>query len=417
MSNQLILVLNCGSSSLKAALIDHASGELILSCLAEKLTSNDAFVTFKYFEHPHVQPIDRRSWFVGKSDGEKHQIEMGENNDHKSVVQALLDELKAHDLHTMIKAIGHRAVHAGEKYNSSVLVDDNVIAALEECIPLAPLHNPANLIGIRAAQEVFPDLPNVCVFDTAFHQTLPEYAYTYAVPQELYKKYGFRRYGFHGTSFRYVAPTAAELLGKDVNNCSMVIAHLGNGASVCAVKNGQSVDTSMGITPLEGLVMGTRSGDVDASAYPFLAENAGMDIKQVNDLLNKKSGLLGISGLSNDCRTLQEAAAEGHEGAKLALEVMTYRLAKYIAAMSIATDGIDALVFTGGIGENSDLVRSKTVARLRSMGLEIDEAANQDVRFGKAGFISPKGKTPAVLVVPTNEERMIAIDTARLAKL
>ncbi|WP_107688834.1 acetate kinase [Neisseria wadsworthii] len=417
MTNDLILVLNCGSSSLKGALIDNKTGGLILSCLAEKLTTPEAYITFKYFDNADIRPVSRRSWFVDRKDGDKHEVSLSDRYDHTGAVEALLEELRAHDLQDMVRAIGHRVVHGGEKYSGSVVIDDKVMAVLEECIPLAPLHNPANLTGIRAAQSIFPGLVNVGVFDTAFHQTMPEHAYTYAVPQELYQKYGFRRYGFHGTSFRYVAPVAAEIIGKDINDCSLVIAHLGNGASVCAVKNGESQDTSMGVTPLEGLVMGTRSGDLDPSTCSFLADNAGMDVKAVTDMLNKKSGLLGISGLSNDCRTIQEAAAEGHAGAKLALEVMTYRLAKYIAAMAVATNGIDALVFTGGIGENSDVVRSKTVNYLGFLGLTIDEEANKATRFGASGIISQKGREPAVVVVPTNEERMIAMDTGRLAGL
>ena len=398
MSKQLILVLNCGSSSLKGAVIDNQNGDVLLSCLGEKLTTPDAYITFK-------------------KDGQKHKVELSDRHDHTGAVGALLDELKKYGLDADVKAIGHRVVHGGEKYSASVLIDDAVIAQLEACIPLAPLHNPANLTGIRAAQAIFAGLPNVAVFDTAFHQTMPEHAYTYAVPRSLYKNYAFRRYGFHGTSFRFVAPEAARIIGKDVKNCRLVIAHLGNGASITAVKNGQSQDTSMGFTPLEGLVMGTRSGDVDAGIYPFLANNAGMSVEEVNDLLNKKSGLLGISELSNDCRVVEEAAAEGHEGAKLAMDVMTYRLAKYIAAMAVATGGIDALVFTGGIGENSDTVRAKTVERLGFLGLHIDPAANTDVRFGKEGIISPQGATPAVVVVPTNEELMIAHDTAALSGL
>ena len=398
MSNNLILVLNCGSSSLKGALLDDDSGEVLLSCLAEKLTTPDAYITFK-------------------KDGEKHQVSLSHHYDHTGAVEALLEELKAHGLQDKVKAIGHRVVHGGEKYSGSVLIDDDVIATLEACIPLAPLHNPANLTGIRAAQAIFAGLPNVGVFDTAFHQTMPAHAYTYAVPRSLYREHGFRRYGFHGTSYRYVAPTAAEILGKDVKDCRLVIAHLGNGASIAAVKNGESQDTSMGITPLEGLVMGTRSGDIDASVFPFLAANAGMNADQVNDMLNKKSGLLGISELSNDCRAIEEAAAEGHEGAKLALEVMTYRLAKYVASMAVATGGIDALVFTGGIGENSELVRRKTVEYLGFLGLEIDQEANLATRFGAAGIISPAGKAAAVLVVPTNEELMIAHDTSRLSDI
>ena len=398
MAHNLILVLNCGSSSLKGALIDNESKELVMSCLAEKLTTPDAYITFK-------------------KDGEKHTVTLTDRHDHTGAVGALLDEMKSLGLQEHVKAIGHRVVHGGEKYSGSVVITDDVIATLEACIPLAPLHNPANLTGIRAAQTIFPNLPNIGVFDTAFHQTMPEHAYTYAVPRELYRQHGFRRYGFHGTSYRYVAPTAAKLLGTDVNHCRLVIAHLGNGASICAVKNGESMDTSMGVTPLEGLVMGTRSGDVDPSVYSFLAANAGMSAEAVTDMLNKKSGLLGISELSNDCRAIEEGAAEGHEGAKLAMEVMTYRLAKYIASMAVATGGIDALVFTGGIGENSMAVRSKTVAYLNFLGLEIDEKANEATRFGAEGIISPAGKKPAVLVVPTNEELMIAMDTSRLAGL
>lgn len=398
MSKQLILVLNCGSSSLKGAVIDNQSGDVLLSCLGEKLTTPDAYITFK-------------------KDGQKHKVELADRHDHTGAVGALLDELKKYGLDADVKAIGHRVVHGGEKYSASVLIDDEVIAQLEACIPLAPLHNPANLTGIRAAQAIFTGLPNVAVFDTAFHQTMPERAYTYAVPRALYKNYAFRRYGFHGTSFRFVAPEAARIIGKDIGNSRLIIAHLGNGASITAVKNGESQDTSMGFTPLEGLVMGTRSGDVDASVFPFMAANAGMSVEEVADLLNKKSGLLGLSELSNDCRVVEEAAAEGHEGAKLAMDVMTYRLAKYIASMAVATGGIDALVFTGGIGENSDVVRAKTVEHLGFLGLHIDPAANTDVRFGKEGIISPQGQAPAVVVVPTNEELMIAHDTAALSGL
>ena len=398
MTQKLILVLNCGSSSLKGAVLDNDSGEVLLSCLAEKLNLPDAYITFKV-------------------NGEKHKVDLSAKPDHTGAVEALMEELKAHGLDSRIGAIGHRVVSGGELYSESILVDDEVIAGIEKCIPLAPLHNPAHLLGLRAAQSIFKGLPNVVVFDTAFHQTMPEHAYTYAVPRALYKKYAFRRYGFHGTSFRFVAPEAARIIGKDVKDCRLVIAHLGNGASISAVAGGKCQDTSMGLTPLEGLVMGTRSGDVDAGIYPFLAANAGMSVEEVSDLLNKKSGLLGISELSNDCRIVEEAAAEGHESAKLAMAVTTYRLAKYIAAMAVAAGGIDALVFTGGIGENSDAVRAQTVAHLAFLGLKLDEQANVDVRFGKEGIISPKGQTPAVVVVPTNEELMIAHDTAALSGL
>lgn len=396
MSKNLILVLNCGSSSLKGAVLDNDNGEVLLSCLGEKLTTPDAYITFK-------------------KDGQKHRVELADRHDHTGAVGALLDELKKYGLDADVKAVGHRVVHGGEKYSASVLINDEVIAQLEACIPLAPLHNPANISGILAAQEHFPGLPNVGVMDTSFHQTMPERAYTYAVPRELRKKHAFRRYGFHGTSMRYVAPEAARILGKPLEDLRMIVAHLGNGASITAIRNGKSVDTSMGFTPIEGLVMGTRCGDIDPGVYSYLTAHAGMNIEQVDEMLNKKSGLLGISELSNDCRTLEIAADEGHEGARLALEVMTYRLAKYIASMSVACGGIDALVFTGGIGENSRNIRAKTVAYLDYLGLHIDTKANMEKRYGNSGIISPTGSNPAVLVVPTNEELMIALDTAELA--
>ena len=396
MSKNLILVLNCGSSSLKGAVLDNDNGEVLLSCLGEKLTTPDAYITFK-------------------KDGQKHRVELADRHDHTGAVGALLDELKKYGLDADVKAVGHRVVHGGEKYSASVLINDEVIAQLEACIPLAPLHNPANISGILAAQEHFPGLPNVGVMDTSFHQTMPERAYTYAVPRELRKKHAFRRYGFHGTSMRYVAPEAARILGKPLEDLRMIVAHLGNGASITAIRNGKSVDTSMGFTPIEGLVMGTRCGDIDPGVYSYLTAHAGMNIEQVDEMLNKKSGLLGISELSNDCRTLEIAADEGHEGARLALEVMTYRLAKYIASMSVACGGIDALVFTGGIGENSRNIRAKTVAYLDYLGLHIDTKANMEKRYGNSGIISPTGSNPAVLVVPTNEELMIALDTAALA--
>ena len=393
---KLILVLNCGSSSLKGAVIDRKNGKVLLSCLGERLGTPEAVITFS-------------------KDGKKCQTALTGRNDHAGAVGMLLKELEKHGLHDRIKAIGHRIAHGGEKYSESVLIDQAVMDELNACIPLAPLHNPANINGILAAQEHFPGLPNVGVMDTSFHQTMPERAYTYAVPRELRKKYAFRRYGFHGTSMRYVAPEAARILGKPLEDIRMIIAHLGNGASITAIKNGKSVDTSMGFTPIEGLVMGTRCGDIDPGVYSYLTSQAGLDVAQVDEMLNKKSGLLGISELSNDCRSLEIAADEGHEGARLALEVMTYRLAKYIASMAVACGGIDALVFTGGIGENSRNIRAKTVSYLDFLGLHIDTKANMDKRYGNSGIISPTDSSPAVLVVPTNEELMIAHDTAQLA--
>jgi len=369
MSNQLILVLNCGSSSLKGAVIDRKNGKVLLSCLGERLGTPEAVITFS-------------------KDGKKCQTALTGRNDHAGAVGMLLKELEKHGLHDRIKAIGHRIAHGGEKYSESVLIDQAVMDELNACIPLAPLHNPANINGILAAQEHFPGLPNVGVMDTSFHQTMPERAYTYE---------------------------AARILGKPLEDIRMIIAHLGNGASITAIKNGKSVDTSMGFTPIEGLVMGTRCGDIDPGVYSYLTSHAGLDVAQVDEMLNKKSGLLGISELSNDCRSLEIAADEGHEGARLALEVMTYRLAKYIASMAVACGGVDALVFTGGIGENSRNIRAKTVSYLDFLGLHIDTKANMEKRYGNSGIISPTDSSPAVLVVPTNEELMIAHDTAQLA--
>jgi len=398
MSDKLILVLNCGSSSLKGAVVNKDNGDVLLSCLAEKLNLPDAYITFKI-------------------NGNKERVELSDAPNHTGAVGALLQELKKHGLDSRIGAIGHRVVSAGEEYSESVLIDSKVIDAIERCIPLAPLHNPANLLGIRAAQEIFKGLPNVAVFDTAYHQTMPEHAYTYAIPRKYYRELHLRRYGFHGTSYRFVADETARFLGKDLKSLRLVIAHLGNGASIAAIKNGQSQDTSMGLTPLEGLVMGTRSGDIDASVYQFLADNTGMGIKEITDVLNKQSGLLGISELSNDCRTIEEEAAKGHEGAKLALEIFTYRLAKYVASMAVAAGGLDVLAFTGGIGENSDIIRAKVLGYCEFLGLKLDNDANLAARFGKAGVITAADSPVTAVVIPTNEELMIAQDTARLSGL
>ena len=387
--NSLILVLNCGSSSLKGAVLDSGTGTVLLSCLAEKLNANDAFITFKHH-------------------GDKTQISLSSQPNHTGAISTLMQALQQHGLNEHIVAIGHRVVHGGERFTQATLIDEAVLADIARCVSLAPLHNPANLLGIRAAQAVFGTLPHVAVFDTAFHQTIPQPAYLYAVPQALYREHGVRRYGFHGTSYRYVAQESARFLQRDSKGLALVIAHLGNGASVCAVQDGQSRDTSMGLTPLEGLVMGTRSGDIDPGIFAFLHENKGMGIAEITDLLNKQSGLLGLSELSNDCRTLEEAAANGHSGAQLALDIFAYRLAKYIAAMTVATGRLDALVFTGGIGENSELMRAKVVQQLGFMGLALDNTANAAARFGQAGIISPEGQKPLVLVIPTNEEWMIA---------
>lgn len=392
----LVLVLNCGSSSLKAAVVDVAQAKTLISCLAEKLREEDAFITFK-------------------TDGDKHKIALADGRDHTAAVAALLDELKSRHLLSKIAAVGHRVVHGGERFTQSTVVTKEVMHDLDSCVVLAPLHTPAHLSGIRAAQAAFPDLPHVLVFDTAFHQTMPPRAYHYAIPSRMYNRYSIRRYGAHGTSYRYVSQQTATFLERDLNDLHLVIAHLGNGASVTAVRNGASQDTSMGLTPLEGLVMGTRCGDIDASIYPFLHENADMDIDEITHMLNKESGLLGLSNLSNDCRMLEIAAENGHKGAQLALDVFAYRLAKYVGAMMVASGGLDVLVFTGGIGENSTTIREKVLSYLGVFGLTIDHDANMEACYGHAGIISQAGHTPLALVIPTNEELMIAQDTAKLA--
>ena len=396
--SKLILVLNCGSSSLKGAVLNSENGDVLLSCLGEKLNLADAYITFKV-------------------NGQKERVDLSATPNHTGAVGAMLEKLKAMGLESQIGAIGHRVVSGGEEYSESVLIDDSVMAAIEKCIPLAPLHNPANLLGIRAAQDIFKGLPNVAVFDTAFHQTMPEHAYMYAIPRKFYRDLGVRRYGFHGTSYRFVAEEAANVLGADKNNLKLVIAHLGNGASITAVRNGKSMDTSMGLTPLEGLVMGTRSGDVDPSIFSFLADNLKLSTQQITDILNKESGLMGISELSSDCRVIEEESLNGHEGAVLALEMFSYRLAKYVASMAVAAGGLDALVFTGGIGENSDIIREKVLNYCEFLGFSVDKEANTAARFGKAGVITAAGSKVKSVVIPTNEELMIAQDTARLSGL
>ena len=396
--SKLILVLNCGSSSLKGAVLNSENGDVLLSCLGEKLNLADAYITFKV-------------------NGQKERVDLSATPNHTGAVGAMLEKLKAMGLENQIGAIGHRVVSGGEEYSESVLIDDSVMAAIEKCIPLAPLHNPANLLGIRAAQDIFKGLPNVAVFDTAFHQTMPEHAYMYAIPRKFYRELGVRRYGFHGTSYRFVAEEAANVLGADKNNLKLVIAHLGNGASITAVRNGKSMDTSMGLTPLEGLVMGTRSGDVDPSIFSFLADNLKLSTQQITDILNKESGLMGISELSSDCRVIEEESLNGHEGAVLALEMFSYRLAKYVASMAVAAGGLDALVFTGGIGENSDIIREKVLNYCAFLGFSVDKEANTAARFGKAGVITAAGSKVKAVVIPTNEELMIAQDTARLSGL
>ena len=395
MSDALILVINSGSSSLKFALQPVNGDTPLLSGLAECLGTRDACITFKSA--------------AGK---EKCTLEGGA---HDAALKGVIGHLRARGMLEHVAAVGHRVVHGGERFNGSALIDDEVEAAIEACIQLAPLHNPANLLGIRVARQALPALPQVAVFDTAFHQSMPRAAYLYALPMTLYREHGVRRYGMHGTSHRYVAAEAVRQLDLPAEH-GIVIAHLGNGASATAVKNGVSVDTTMGMTPLEGLVMGTRSGDIDPGSIAYIAERLGLDLAGVDTLLNKQSGLLGLSGLSNDCRTLEEAAAEGHEGARIALEVFAHRLARHIGGLAMSLDRVDAIAFTGGIGENSALLRQMTCAHLKALGVTLDSSANQQCVRGRAGRIDA-GQGPAVAVVATDEEGMIALDTARLAGL
>lgn len=389
------LVLNSGSSSLKFALLNPATGELRLSGLAERLGAGEASIRLERDGQRETRALNGGSY--GEALGE------------------VLKELDALNMRHEVRAVGHRVVHGGESFSAPVQVTPDVLEGVRACVPLAPLHNPANILGIEAAQQAFPGLPHVAVFDTAFHQTMPEVAYRYAVPEEWYKQHGVRRYGFHGTSHQYVAGQAAELLGRPLQELNLVTAHLGNGSSVCAVAGGRSVDTSMGLTPLEGLVMGTRSGDLDPGIPDYLARQAGLSLTEITAALNKKSGLLGLSNLTNDMRELEAAAADGHAGARLALDVFVYRLAKYIAGMAAALGRLDAVVFTGGIGENSALVRAEVLNRLGVLGLKLDSDANGNLPRGKAGVISQAGG-PAALVIPTNEELSIARETARLVE-
>ncbi len=387
-----ILVINCGSSSIKFALVNEAHSQFSLSGIAERLGSHDAML----------------HWQRG---GERDSL-MIPNADHRAALAQLLPLVQGAS-GGKLHGIGHRVVHGGEHFTSARRIDAQVLAAIQATAPLAPLHNPANLLGIEAAIKLYPHLTQVAVFDTAFHQTLPEYAYRYALPESLYREHGVRRYGFHGTSHRYVSHRAAELAGLAIGDSSWLSAHLGNGCSTCAIVNGQSRDTSMGLTPLEGLAMGTRSGDVDPNLHGHLARTLGWSLEQIEQMLNHDSGLKGLSGLSNDMRSLEQARDQGHAGATLAIEVFCYRLAKSLAAMSCALPQLDGLIFTGGIGENSALIRSKTVAHLKLLNLALDQQANARCIRGIAGPIQAYGH-PRVLVVPTNEERQIALDTLAL---
>lgn len=394
-----ILVMNCGSSSLKYQLIDMENENVLAKGLCERIgiegskikhEGNGKFETEKPM-HDHTEAI-------------------------KMVIDALLDPnhgvIKSID---EVNAVGHRVVHGGEYFSNSVIITEEVKKAIEACNDLAPLHNPPNLMGIYACENLMPGKPQIAVFDTAFHQTMPEKAYLYAIPYELYEKYKIRRYGFHGTSHKYVSDRAAALLGKDKKDLKIVTCHLGNGASVCAVKNGESVDTSMGFTPLEGLIMGTRSGDIDPSVVEFIMKKEGIDVAEAENILNKKSGVYGLSGdVSSDFRDLEDGYNAGDKGCIRAINTFCYRVAKYIGSYAAAMDGVDCICFTAGVGENGPLVRNIICERLGFLGVEIDKDANEV--HGKEKVVSTDASKVKVLVVPTNEELAIARDTNELCK-
>lgn len=394
-----ILVLNCGSSSIKYQLFQMENRKVISKGGIEKLGMKGSFLK-------HV-----------REDGQTVQFE-GEIIDHKAGVEYILGVLtsKKHGCLTAldeIDAVGHRVVHGGEKFKSSALITPEVTDVLTEMIQLAPLHNPPNLKGILAMEELLPGIRQVAVFDTAFHQSMEPHAYMYGIPHVLYKKYGIRRYGFHGTSHRYVSERVCQILGRDFATQKIITCHLGNGASIAAVMNGKSVDTSMGFTPIEGLIMGTRSGDLDIGAVTFIMEKEELGLRSLNSLFNKHSGMLGLTGISSDMREIEQHAAEGNERAALALNMYNYRVKKYIGSYAAAMGGVDILVFTGGIGENADTTRWGSASGLEYMGIHLDAGRNNGLR-GKEGEISSDDSRVKVMVVPTNEELMIALDTEKI---
>ncbi|MBM7644817.1 acetate kinase [Scopulibacillus daqui] len=393
-----ILAINAGSSSLKFQLLEMPEEQVITKGLVERIGLP-------------------KSIFTIEANGEK-QKEERDIPDHAEAVRILLDKLTTLgiiDSLEEINGIGHRVVHGGEVFNDSVLITDEVLKAIEEVSDLAPLHNPANITGIKAFQKVLPNVPAVAVFDTAFHQTMPEKSFLYSLPYEYYEKYGIRKYGFHGTSHKYVTQRAAELLERPIEQLRLISCHLGNGASIAAVEGGKSIDTSMGFTPLAGVMMGTRSGNIDPALIPYIMEKTGKTAEEVINVLNKKSGLLGVSGFSSDLRDIEEEARQGNKRAELALESFAGRIHKYLGSYAAKMHGVDAIIFTAGIGENSDVVRAKVLKGLEFMGVYWDPALNE-VR-GKEAFVNYPHSPVKVIIIPTNEEVMIARDTVRLANL
>ena len=396
----IILILNSGSSSIKYQLFNVDKKELLAKGSVEKIGMQGSF----------LQNI--------RSDGDEVKLE-GEIVDHQAGIEYIFGVLisKKHGSISSLNdmsAVGHRVVHGGETFKGSVLIDDEVITKIEEVAELAPLHNPPNLKGIHAVKNILPKLPQVAVFDTAFHQTMSDYAYMYAIPYSLYKKYGLRRYGFHGTSHKYVSQKACELLNVDFNKQKIITCHLGNGASVAAIKYGKSVDTSMGLTPVEGMIMGTRSGDLDLGVLTFIMNKEEIRVQAANTLINKHSGMLGISGISSDMREVEEAAKNGHKRSQLAIKMYSYRIKKYIGAYCAAMGGMDMIVFTGGIGENDSHTRYEACKKMDFLGITIDKEQNQAIVRGKDGIISSEDSKVKVLVIPTNEELVIAQESVQL---
>lgn len=395
-----VLVINCGSSSLKYQILDMTNEVLMCKGLVERIGMEGSVITHEKIGMDKFQLITPME-------------------DHKDAIGHVLDAVQDEN-HGVVKdmseigAVGHRVVHAGEKFAKSVLIDDTVIAALEECVDLAPLHNPPNLLGIAACKELMPETPMVAVFDTAFHQTMPPESYIYAIPYEYYQKYGIRRYGFHGTSHKYVAERAADIMNVNIDDLKIITCHLGNGASVSAIKRGVCIDTSMGFTPLEGLVMGTRSGDIDPAIVTYIREKEGLDQGIANEILNKKSGVLGISGVSSDFRDLERAAEEGNERALLAIKVFAHKVRFYIGAYIAEMNGVDAIVFTAGVGENDIAMRDIICNDLGNLGIKLDLVKNK-VK-GKEMIISREDSRVKIILIPTNEELMIARDTFNIVR-
>lgn len=394
-----VLVLNCGSSSVKYKLFQMPEGKVLAQGGVEKLGLADSFLKFKL------------------PSGEKVTLEK-DMPEHTVAIDFILKTITGSEYGCIkslseIDAVGHRLVHGGDKFSESVVITDEVVENVKKCIDLAPLHNPSTLKGVAAVTELIPGVPQVGVFDTAFPQTMPQRAFMYALPYEYYEKYGVRRYGFHGTSHRFVSKRACEFLGIDYNKARIITAHIGNGASMCAIKDGKCIDTSMGLTPTEGLMMGTRVGDVDPGALVFIGEKEGLSMAQLSEVINKKSGVLGVSGVSSDMREIEDAIAQGNERAKLALEMYDYRIKKYVGAFTAAMGGLDLLIFTGGVGENQTTTREYVCRDMEYMGVKIDNELNAKTRGEEVLLSTPESKVK-VVVIPTDEELMIALDTVAL---